>query len=89
MTQLQSWVIKYGLIFCEQHLNNNSCLGQLQNVSKLQLVMLQGAKKDMYMHVTASIKCSYPLIFSVVIIGSLSNNFLSDTRQQEVKHFPF
>ena len=29
---------------------------QLENVSKLRLVMLQGAKKDMYMQVTASIK---------------------------------
>ena len=47
---------------------------QLENVSKLRLVMLQGAKKDMYMYVTASIKCSYPHIFSVVIIGSLSND---------------
>ena len=47
---------------------------QLENVSKLRLVTLQGAKKDMYMHVTASIKCSYLHIFSVVIIGSLSND---------------
>ena len=38
-----------GWSFCEQHLNNNYCLGQLQNASNLWLDMLQGAKKDMYM----------------------------------------